>query len=88
MVIAAGVGHADPGSTMQARIARDRSSGQFIGDLDFDYSDTFRSSAFKSSPPKSGISDLKGAREQQDRAYRDKEDSDARIVFEMPYTGK
>ena len=87
MVIAAGVGHADPGSTMQPGSHATRGPGQFIGDHS-DYPDTFRSLNFKSSPPKGGVSDLKGAREQQDRAYRDKEDSDARIVFEMPYTGK
>ena len=47
-----------------------------------------RSANFKCSSQEGRPADLKGAREQQDRAYRDKKDSDARIVFEMPYAGK
>jgi hypothetical protein len=45
-------------------------------------------SDFKSSPPEGGISNLKSCGEQEQRADRYKKDSHARIVFEMPYTGK
>ena len=31
---------------------------------------------------------MQRGRQQQHRAHRDKEDGHARIVFEMPYTGK
>jgi hypothetical protein len=89
MVTGAGVGNTDSGSTMYhvPRIAcHSRSPANSL--VTFWVAGHLSEFGFQSLSPKGGVSDLKGAAEQQHGAQWDKEDSDAGIVFEVQYTGK
>jgi glutaredoxin len=87
MVNIAGVGgNADPGS-LPCGIACDCRPTQFTRALDFEIAVQCRGCDFKPSSPKSRVSYLKRAREQQQSPEWHKQNGHAWIVFEMPYTG-